>query len=347
MPPEPRRPTASPRAAATPAPRRRTGRVIAVAGGKGGVGKSLIALNLAITIGRLGYRTTIVDADLGAPTLHTMIGLTRPGPGLGAFLDHEAASLDEVATDVAGAANLRLVPGSARNGAANINAGQKLRLLRAIANLGSDVVVVDVGAGSSFNTIDLVAAADLKLVVMTPQLPSLQNAYAFLKACVQRSLRRLPEEAEARHRLDELMGGDGDTRPVQQAVAELVKSDPQLAISIVDVLDRFGVVLVGNMMTSERDREVLTRMSKMIGDYLMMQAPLVAALRMAEPVRRSIDTRVPIAIADSAPEAAAQLRTLARYLLDADIKRLRTAGRDDAPDKTLPIWIERDAPAPR
>lgn len=85
----------------------------------------------------------------------------------------------------------------------------------------------------------------------------------------------------------------------------------------------------------------------MIGDYLMMQAPLVAALRMAEPVRRSIDTRVPIAIADSAPEAAAQLRTLARYLLDADIKRLRTAGRDDAPDKTLPIWIERDAPAPR
>jgi flagellar biosynthesis protein FlhG len=327
--------------------KRRSGRVVAVAGGKGGVGKSVIALNLAVTFGRLGYRTTIVDADLGAPTLHTMLGITRPGPGLGGFLDHEVATLAEVALDVVGAPNLKLVPGSARNGAANINAGQKLRLLKAIANLGGDVVIVDVGAGASFNTIDLVAAADLKLLVMTPQLPSLQNAYAFLKACVQRSLRRLPDDAAARRRLDELMGGDGDTRPVQQAVAELVKSDPELALSIVDVLSRFGVVLVGNMLVNDRDHAVLSRMSKMIGDYLMMQAPLVATLRTTEPIRKSIDARVPIAITDAAPEAAAELRTLARYLLDADIKRLRTAGRDAAADRTLPIWIERDAPPPR
>ncbi|HVV85919.1 MAG TPA: P-loop NTPase [Kofleriaceae bacterium] len=327
--------------------KKKAGRIIAVAGGKGGVGKSVVALNLAITIGRLGYKTTIVDADLGAPTLHTMLGVTRPGPGLGGFLDHEAATLGEVALEVSGASNLRLVPGSARNGAANINAGQKLRLLRAIAHLGGDVVVVDVGAGSSFNTIDLVAAADLKLLVMTPQLPSLQNAYAFLKGCVQRSLRRLPDDAEARRRLDELMGGDGDTRPVQQAVGELVQTDPELALSIVDVLGRFGVVLVGNMLVGERDRAVLSRMSKMISDYLMMQAPLVATLRTAEPVRKSIDSRTPIAIADSAPELSAELRKLARHCLDADVKRLRTAGRDAAADKTLPIWIERDAPPPR
>lgn len=327
-----------------PAPRRRAGRVIAVAGGKGGVGKSIVALNLAITIGRLGYKTIIVDADLGAPTLHTMIGVSRPGPGLGAFLDHEVETLAEVGLDVAGAPNLKLIPGSARNGAANINAGQKMRLLRAIANLGTDAVVVDVGAGSSYNTIDLVTAADLKLVVMTPQLTSLQNAYAFLKACVQRSLRRLPDDASARRLLDELMGGDGDTRPVQQAIAMLRLREPELALSIVDVLGRFGVVLVGNMLAGERDHAVLARMSKMIGDYLMMQAPLVATLRMADSIRRSIDTRVPIAIADAAPDAAAELRTLARHLLDVDVKRLRTAGRDAAADKTLPIWIERDVP---
>lgn len=329
-----------------PEPRRRSGRVIAVAGGKGGVGKSVVALNLAVTLGRLGYRTTLVDADLGAPTLHTMIGLTRPGSGLGGFLDHEVASLDEVALDVTGAPNLRLVPGSARSGAANINAGQKLRLLRAIARLGGDAVVVDVGAGAAYNTLDLVAAADLKVVVMTPQLPSLQNAYAFLKACVQRSLRRLPDEAAARRRLDALMGGDGDTRPVQQAVATLHQEEPELAMAIVDVLTRFGVVLVGNMLVNERDGAVLTRMSKMISDYLMVSAPLVATFRTTEPIRRSIDTRIPVAVADVAPETSAELRRLARYLLDVDIKRLRTAGRDAAAERTLPIWIEREVPAP-
>ncbi len=313
-------------------PRRRAGRVIAVAGGKGGVGKSVIALNLAVTFGRLGYRTAIVDADLGAPTLHTMLGVTRPGPGLGGFLDHEVANLDDVSLDVASAPNLRLIPGSARNGAANINAGQKLRLLRAIARLGGDVVVVDVGAGSSFNTLDLVTAADLKLVVMTPQLTSLQNAYAFLKAAVQRALRRLPDEASARRRLDELMGGDGDTRPVQQAVTLLHTEEPELALAIVDVLARFGVVLVGNMLVSERDHAVLTRMSKMIGDYLMIAAPLVATIKMADSVRRSIDSRIPIALADGTPEASAELRKLARHLLDVDVKRLRAASRDAAAD---------------
>ena len=329
------------------AARRRAGRVIAVAGGKGGVGKSIVALNLAITMGRLGYRTTIVDADLGAPTLHTMLGVTRPGPGLGGFLDQEATSLDDVALDVAGAPNLRLVPGSARNGAANIAAAQKLRLLRALARLGGDVVIVDVGAGTSFNTIDLFAAADLKVVVMTPQLPSLQNAYAFLKACVQRSLRRLPDEAAARRRLDELMGAEGDTRPVQVAVGELVDTDPELALSIVDVLGRFGVVLVGNMLVGERDRDVLARMSTMIGDYLMMQAPLAACLRTSDAVRKSIDTRRPVAMADASPDTTTELRRLARFLLDADVRRLRTAGRKAAAEKTLPIWIERDAPPPR
>ena len=321
--------------------------MIAVAGGKGGVGKSVVALNLAITFGRLGYRTTIVDADLGAPTLHTMLGVTRPGPGLGGFLDHEAETLADVAVDVARAPNLKLVPGTARNGAANIAAGQKLRLLRAIARLGGDVVVVDVGAGTSFNTIDVFAAADLKLIVMTPQLPSLQNAYAFLKGCVQRSVRRLPDEAVARRRLDELMGDDADTRPVQQAVGELVDSDPELALSIVDVLGRFGVVLVGNMLVHERDREVLERMSAMIRDYLMMHAPVAAALRMSEAMRKSIDARIPLAITDVSPETSAELRRLARHLLDVDVARLRTAGRKTAAEKTLPIWIERDVPLPR
>ena len=257
--------------------RTRAGRIIAVAGGKGGVGKSLVALNLAVMLGRLGYKTTIVDGDLGAPNVHTLLGVTRPGVGLGGYLEHQIETLGEAALDV-GLPNLRVVPGTSKAGAANLNAGQKVRLLKAIANLGGDVVIVDVGAGTSYNTIDLVAAADLKLIVMTPQLTSLQNAYTFLKACVQRVLRRLPEDAEARRMFDELLTGDGDGRPVQRAVSILRDEQPALAASVVDVLDRFGVMLVGNMLTSDREHAVLARISDMIADYLMLQAPIVAAL---------------------------------------------------------------------
>jgi len=323
--------------------RKRTGRVVAVAGGKGGVGKSLIALNLAVMLGRLGYKTTLVDGDLGSPNLHTLLGVTRPGPGLGGYLDHEVETLAEASIAV-DAPNLRIVPGSARPGAANINAGQKLRLLRAIANLGGDVVVVDVGAGTAYNTIDLVIAADLKLLVMTPQLTSLQNAYTFLKACVQRVLRRLPDDAESRNLLDSLLTGDGDGRPVQRAVAILRDDNPVLAAQVIDVLNRFGVLLVGNMLTSDKDHAVLARMSDMISDYLMLQAPIAATLPLTDVIRKSVDYRKPIALADKPADTVAELRRLARTVLDADIARLRTAGRVGGREKTLPIWIERDVP---
>ena len=320
----------------------RAGRVIAVAGGKGGVGKSVVSLNLAVTLGRLGYRTTILDGDLGSPNLHTMLGINRPGPGLGGFLDHEAGKLEDVAVPIDAVPNLALIPGSARVGAANINAGQKLRLLRAIAKLPGDVVIIDVGAGTAWNTIDLVAAADLKLIVMTPQLTSIQNAYAFLKTTVQRVVRRLPEDAVTRRALEERFSGDGETRPVQQVVAEVRAADPVLADRIVDVLTRFGVMLVGNMLSDAKDEHVLERMSLMISDYLMVRAPLVATLPLSDVIRKSIDLRKPVASSRGQAETQAVLRRLARTVLDVDIAALRTVGRAGVPERTLPIWIDND-----
>jgi len=317
----------------------RAGRLIAVAGGKGGVGKSVVSLNLAVTLGRLGYRTTLVDGDLGAPNLHTMLGINRPGPGLGGFLDHEASTLADVALSVDTVPNLQLVPGSARVGAANINAGQKLRLLRAIAKLRADVVIIDVGAGTAWNTIDLVAAADLKLIVMTPQLTSIQNAYAFLKSMVQRLIRRLPEDAATRRELDSRFAGDGETRPVQAVVADLRERDPALADRVVDVLARLGVMLVGNMLTGPRDAAVFERMAAMISDYLMVRARVIATLPLSDSVRRSIDLRHPVAAARGQAETGVELRRLARTVLDVDIAALRSAARGGAPERTLPIWI--------
>src|SRR5262245_39125393 len=164
-------------------------RMIAVAGGKGGVGKSTLAANLALAIGRLGHRVSLVDADLGAANLHTMLGVLHPPSGIADLIDDRVDSLDEIALSVA--PTVRLIPGTSRPGAASLGTAQKLRLIRAIAHLDADAVVVDVGAGTSYTIVDLVGACDVKLFVLAPQLPSLHNAYALLKACVHRMVRRL------------------------------------------------------------------------------------------------------------------------------------------------------------
>src|SRR5512137_2858311 len=89
----------------------RPGRLISVGGGKGGVGKSLVAANLAVAMAEDGARVVVVDADLGAANQHALFGLTRPGPGLEGFLRGELPELGAAAVET-GVAGLRLVPGS-------------------------------------------------------------------------------------------------------------------------------------------------------------------------------------------------------------------------------------------
>ncbi len=320
---------------------RTAGRVIAIGGGKGGVGKSVVATNLALTLGRMGHAVTLVDADLGAANLHTLLGVTRIGPGLAGFLDHELESLEAAAIETV-VPTVRLVPGSSRPGIANINHGQKLRLLRGIAQLGGDIVIVDVGAGTSFNTLDFVAIADLKLLVVTPQLTSLQNAYAFLKGCVQRVLRRLPEDEAARARLDALFSGGGEARPIQHAIAEVRETDPALADLIVHTLVHFGVGLIGNMVASPREVEVVSRVSRMVSDYLLVHAPVLGAVPMSPAVRASVDTRAPVILGPAGAEVAAALRQVAIAVLGLEIARVGPVPAATQRHPTLPIWIERE-----
>jgi flagellar biosynthesis protein FlhG len=110
-------------------------RIIAVGGGKGGVGKSVLSANIAVAFAERGQQVVLIDADLGMANAHTLFSIDRPGKGLGAVLDKEISDVSDtrVAT---GVPNLMLIPGtSASPGTANINHGQKQKLLRQIRNL--------------------------------------------------------------------------------------------------------------------------------------------------------------------------------------------------------------------
>ena len=168
--------------------KRKGPRIIAIGGGKGGVGKTTVAANLALMIGRVGFRVVLVDVDLGAANLHTTLNFLRPRHTLADYLDHKTDDLGSLAVDIT--STVRLVAGTSRPGAANLLATERLRLLRGIASIDADVIIVDVGAGTSYTVVDTFAAADHKLLVISPQLTSVHNAYAMLKACVHRVLRR-------------------------------------------------------------------------------------------------------------------------------------------------------------
>lgn len=329
------------------APRKRpVPRIVAVGGGKGGVGKSTVAANLALAIGRLGHRVALVDADLGAANLHTMLGALHPASTLSDFLDQTVDSLDAVRLNVG--PNVDLIPGSSRPGSANLPASQKVRLIRAIARLDADCVLIDVGAGTSFTVVDLMASADLKLLVVAPQLPSLHNAYALLKACVHRVVRKLSADETQQALIDAALANESRARTIAQLLTVIRPLDAQLAETIEDTLNRFGVALVGNQLTSDSEVGALTRMSPLIQDHLKVAAPVLAAIRrtnaLAGGLRAGTGT-----LASKSDESFASFRSLARAVLEADLARLRGESREH---QTMPLWVMREdrpegtAPAP-
>lgn len=160
----------------------------AVGGGKGGVGKSLVTLLLGASLARLGRKVIMIDADLGGSNLHTFTGMRYPEYTLADFISRKVETIEQLVVDTP-VNNLRLICGADDIlGIANPKFAQKTRLFSHLRKLEADIILLDLGAGNSFTTIDFFLYAPNKIVVVTPQITSIQNAYGFVKSSLYRLL---------------------------------------------------------------------------------------------------------------------------------------------------------------
>jgi flagellar biosynthesis protein FlhG len=162
-------------------------RSIAVTGGKGGVGKSALAVNLAVTYAGLGARTLLVDGDLGMADLNLLLGVAPERSALDVL---HGLPVDEALVPAHG---LHLLP--ALNGCfqlENMNGDARARLLDAIDGLAErfDTLVVDIGAGIGHNQIEMTGVVPTVVVVATPEPLALADAYACIKVLSRKQLLR-------------------------------------------------------------------------------------------------------------------------------------------------------------
>ncbi|MFK7988487.1 MAG: P-loop NTPase [Sandaracinaceae bacterium] len=304
--------------------------IIAVGGGKGGVGKSVVATNVAVASSQAGMRTVLVDMDLGAANQHTLLGIDRPGSTVQSFLDRSVDTLEEVATPT-GVARLFLIPGvGAIPGAANLAHSQKLKLLRHLRKVDCDVLVVDVGAGVSFNVLDFFALGDHRLVVTSPQLASMQNAYCFAKASVHRQLRARIEN-HAQREAFRAAQRHSETDRVSELRSRLRVEGAELDVAFDQVLRGFGGHLLGNMLESPAQRPVLTALSRMCRDFLDLPLPVSAALPMSRQIHESVSRRRPMLLSQPNHAASRSLRSFVETLLMADVAALRALRHQSRP----------------
>jgi flagellar biosynthesis protein FlhG len=155
-------------------------RVIAVTSGKGGVGKTSLTVNLAISLAQAGQRVSIFDADLGMANVELLMGLAPPYSLYEALYGNK--SIDEIT--VQGPLNINIISGgSGFLEMANMDRTRRRQLLTMLNNFSSryDFVLIDTGAGISKNVLGFVAAAGEVIVMVTPEPTSLTDAYALIK----------------------------------------------------------------------------------------------------------------------------------------------------------------------
>ncbi|ARN73040.1 MinD/ParA family protein [Oceanicoccus sagamiensis] len=160
-------------------------RVIAISSGKGGVGKSSIAVNLGISLAKTGARVCLLDADTGLANANILLGIT-PEFSIEHVL-YGAKDIDEIMLD--GPHGLKIIPGA--NGISecvSLHPRQQLRLTRELARVEGDFdfLLIDTAAGIADTTLDFIGAAHHTLIVITPEPTSLTDAFSLIKLLKRR-----------------------------------------------------------------------------------------------------------------------------------------------------------------
>ncbi len=246
-------------------------RIVPVAGGKGGVGKSLIAANLAVALSREGKRVILADLDLGGSNLHLILGVRNPPAGIGTWLNDSRKPFEQIVlqTEYSG---LGFIAGDAEiPGIANLSAAQKNMLIRRLSRLDADVLILDLGAGTHFNVLDFFLMSGRGIVVTTPTPTATVNAYLFLKNVVFRLIHTsFPRKSAAGEYLASLRKQKESFQRVYipQLLQRIEQVDPQSFAQLRARIETFRPRLILNMLEDPKDADKANRLRRSCEQYL-------------------------------------------------------------------------------
>ena len=290
-----------------------------IGGGKGGIGKSIFTLGLGISLARLGYKIIVVDADLGGANLHTLMGVRYPPHTLEDFLLKRVQHLEDIIIET-GVKNIGLICGADDIlGSANPTYAQKIRILSQIEELAADFVLLDLGAGTSFNTLDFFNYSRGKICLLTSQATSLQNGYGFIKSALYRQISR---EFAGEEVIQELLWQTDDKTPdsevtsIKDILNLLQGSEPGLFVRLRQLLEEYQILLVVNMVRNDRDVMSGLIIREVSSNYLSLQPEILGHVSYDLAVEAAVNLMIPFPLDKDESKPAQELRAIAQKVLE-------------------------------
>lgn len=289
---------------------------ISVGSGKGGVGKSVLSTNIAYLLGKSGLSVTLLDMDSGGADIHILMGLFRPKYTLTDFIEKRVDSLNDVAQKLEGFNKIKVITGTGDSlHTANMPSATKLKLLRHIQKIDSDVVIIDVGAGTHFNTLDFFIAADIQVCVTTGDPTAILDLYRFIKLAV---IRKALSSFLAYDEVSKIIR-KRDIKDIGELLVIASEYDEDRRQSIVDSIAELNPCIIFNQVDATPNAK-FSRLKSLLLDYLKItNLDLLGKVPDDQELRRSVKVYQPItSLKPGAPSSLALEVICSRLLKHID-----------------------------
>lgn len=289
-------------------------KIIAVGGAKGGVGKSMLAANLAVGLALLGQKVVLADLDLGGADVHLYTGVKGLEKTWNDFLDKKVDSIKDILTPTA-FKGLSLIGGdSSRLGSANLPYSQKLKIVRHLNELETDFLVVDLGGDTTYNGLDFFLLADQKIVVSGTEPASVLDSYTFVKVVFNRFLDRFFSERKSLKKLAEKIR-DGSLEKAENYSLDFIYQqvrvrDPKALVKLKKQFDQFRLAIVLNMTESNQDLRIAETMQKLVKDKCFLDIGILGTIPYEKVVRKAARGFTPIVVENPKCQASRNIHQM-------------------------------------
>lgn len=277
---------------------------ISIGSGKGGTGKTMLLCNLALLLAKMGKKVCLVDLDIGGADSHLLFGLFEPKHSLTDFLSRRVPSLKDTVHTFYAYNGLQIIAGTGNTlENANMTYQEKQRLLRGLSSLDVDVLLIDVGAGTSYHSLDFFMFSDIQICVTLAEPTSIMDFYGFLQlATIRKVLGSFLSQSEV---------GKSLKKQNFSSLAEVFelaeKTQPGAKKKAQEALHYFHPLLVVNR-DGPSTRLNKGKLKKLIAKYLGIDIPRLGEIPEDQAVAESLKAYIPIC--ELSPQSPAALAIL-------------------------------------
>jgi flagellar biosynthesis protein FlhG len=290
-------------------------RMIAISGGKGGVGKTVLAVNLGIYLSTLGRTTLVVDADRAGASLHSLLGVPPLLPTQATW-QRDLPPLSVEPTTIQG---LYFMNGQVADGNAGLSRPRtRSELFAALSHVDCDYLVLDLGTGIDAELLDAYLDADVALYVTVPEPAAVEGTYRFVRALHLRRLLRRASDDEQRAELSSLADELGGL-PVPRELCEALQVDEHvLWTGMQRALVEQPVHFVVNQTRVRADLELGESMRSAAWQRLGVSLDYIGYVDYDDSVWACVRERQPLLVKSPGTKASKNIEKLARRLVSLD-----------------------------